>query len=397
VDRAKWAAKSGDDAALYALLRRALAANPELREKTELMKATQQRFEQVDYLDTLKGSVRDWDGGSFPVEGSAPEAKEKWGGPGNLELQGQLVRLDLDLLAAQRDTRARQLVTQVKTAFAQWAWGGSRVALLEQHLKLCQDLESKVQAQVATGAAASADALAASIRTQRFKEELARARDEAGRARSVLLTLANQPEGTKVPAATLPDAPPQPTGDLRPQDAWSRRSELRELALRRERLQTLVKLEQGGSYPALSEGAPGTSNLGLQGTSGAMDLPDHTAGQLGTGPAVSVVRELQLELGALDRATETARLAVRRQLAEARRELDIALRQVAVYRDEVLPGTKRAYEAYLANYARGTGRIFEVLEMEEQILDAGLVLLEARMTALQALARLEDAAARAWW
>jgi outer membrane protein TolC len=128
-----------------------------------------------------------------------------------------------------------------------------------------------------------------------------------------------------------------------------------------------------------------------------MDLPDHTAGQLGTGPSVSVVRELQLELGALDRATETARLAVRRQLAEARRELDIALRQVAVYRDEVLPGTKRAYEAYLANYARGTGRIFEVLEMEEQILDAGLVLLEARMTALQALARLEDAAARAWW
>ncbi|MGM0578055.1 MAG: TolC family protein [Myxococcota bacterium] len=308
--------------------------------------------------------------------------------------------------AWEADTQRQAIALQARVAF--WDWVGARGAE-----RIAEDSEALLQAhrddaadRVDVGTAPRSDLLQAEaeLAAARVRRLRAVATREVAEAR--LRRLLNRPAVEPMhPGATLFDAslesPVPPRGRLLA-TATRRRPEVLALQAIVEAREEQVDLERGARYPSLDLHARvdyANPNPRVFPQEAVFDTTWQAGVALTWRPTDLIGVEHAVEEAGLEvtRAREDLERLLRDlevEIAEARSNLTTALEAVDAARAGVA-AAQESHRARAARYAVGEGTSTEVLEAETTLRDNQLQLLQARIDARRARARLDHAVGRA--
>jgi len=370
----------------YHVLARVFERSPDLAEGEKMAKAAAERFDQVDYLDFLANTVRD-------TTGEPPIGREQVGGPGTIELKTKVVDLDVQIAGKELEARTLAMMAGAKEAFADLAWQNRRKQVLEGQLQNALLLEKLSRTVFKSGTGMAWEVQMAEAKAGEADEKIRFARDEARKASFELAAMAVT-DGTSFSGAPVtPEIRSPAAVDVGIDGVLRRRPEVRAIDLRIERLNTLIALEKNMLFPSLSSGEVGGTTQTLDG-----NMPGDGMGpNLVFGAALSVVKEMETDVDALKAQRKAVELTIQAEVQKEHQGVQTALRQIALYRDKLIPLATRALENARTQYATGMGRFTDVVEAQDALLEMMLMQVEAEKMLWMAAARLEAAAAINLW
>ncbi|MDT8336009.1 MAG: TolC family protein, partial [Desulfurivibrionaceae bacterium] len=248
---------------LSALVRRALAANPDLQAGAARWRVNENRIADANSLDDPRLSlalanypVDTLSDSETPMTGKAVRLTQNFPFPGKLEAKGEIARQQaVWYRQAYRESRL-QVIRQVKDAWYILYLQSRLLAVTERSLELLADFISQSETRYATGKGQQAEILKAQLERSVLLERRLALGQQRDTALATLNTLADRPPASpvKLPAELAPSAFPYSREELQAKAAAQRPlvgayQGLLEQAAARQKLARL------SSYPDFSLGA----------------------------------------------------------------------------------------------------------------------------------------------
>jgi len=368
------AAALGKELTLDAALAAAFERNPALHAAQRELAATIEQYAQVTYVDTIlrqytaflnEAGIRAGMDRNFPF-------------PGTLELKAAVVGHAVEAAQARYEGALRDLVTDVRVAYAEFVYLGRALGSTRDTLRFLEQLEATARGKLAAGTAEKSHVLQTQVEISALENDLvtlAQRRDTVGARLNALLDL---PPASPLaePAPTEPEPFPPALEPLFDR-ALQEQPDVRLAQARADRMATMIELAEKAAYPELAAGFEGSRPRAK---------PDPWFGS----------KEAYLrESREVERAARARVVAVRDHarflVKDAYTQLDTARRLRALYRDVQLSQARQAYDDAAAGYAADRVEFLNVIDALRRwlrfLLDADRALRDYH----EAHARLESA------
>lgn len=374
-----------------------LAGNGRLEAARERLEAARARVEPAAALDdprvTYGVAPGTADGTKTPAGESRGlnqriEIRQRLPWPGKLGLREDVAAFEAQ---AQKDDRAAvrlQLEALAKAAYADWFHVREALAINAASRALVDELRRTAELRYASGLAERGDVLRAESRLQQLRRQRLQLDRRAQQAVATINALLNRAPGATLPRpAAWPAERPLPDIALLQERALEQHPQLAGLNDRIAASNARERLARADFKPDFDVflGYNGLWNnrdkRWLVGVS--INIPiGRSKRNARVDEAVATTRSHRADL--LDR-----RAQLRADIHHAHAAVREALADIALHREELLPLAAETLSAARSEYSSGVGRFLEVIDAEQQQLNAELGLVRARADYLIAMARLE--------
>lgn len=369
--RGDYAASLAKSVTLERILAGAFVRNPDLRAAHRELAATIEQYAQVTYLDTILRqyvsflrTLRTHVGPAVPMD----QVQKRFPFPGTLELKAALVGHAVEAARAKYERVLRDLVTDVRIAYADYAYLGRAIANTQETLRFLGQLDETARGKLAGGRAQKAHVLQAQVEISRLENERITLQQQRETAQARLNTLLDLP-----PPTPLAEPEKAPLGPFPPSlDALYERStkeqpDIQLARARADRMAAMIELAEQATYPELTAGLAYMEDLSHATAGTGRDREPFSQRPrvkpdpwFGTKEAY--LREMrEAERGARAR-TVAARDGTHYRLKEAYVRLDTARRLYELYRDVQLNQAEQAYRDAAAGYAADRVEFLNVID-----------------------------------
>jgi len=289
-----------------------------------------------------------------------------------------------------------RLFFEVQDAYLERYILARSIELTQENVKLLKQLEQAARAQYRVAAAAQGDVIRLQIEIEKLTDHLRSLEDRRRPLTARLNAALNRPTNGDLPwPREIPDHRLDATDEELLALLERENPTLRALQKQIEQQRLSTKLARKAYYPQVTVGVDwiATGEASMPDTPGSGDDP--VIGSLTL--SIPLWREKYdagvREALALRHAAAKERLSAANGLiAEAQSVLyhyRDADRQVALYRDTLIPKARQSLEVSLGAYRSGTGDFLDLLDAERLLLEFQLAAERARAARLQNLARLD--------
>lgn len=288
--------------------------------------------------------------------------------PGTLSARAEAATEQSRATQALLAARERDLVAQVRRAYAEYAGAYHEYRIHLEHIQLTNALIDLSRASYQAGRGTQQDVLKTGLELARVHSELIGLEQRIRSSRALLNALmARSPDSPLGP----PEANVTPRRAGGPGERFDPASRPEIAAGQRNiaaRSQELKAARNAASYPEFMVQAqymymPMEEDPHAYGVMLAMSVPWFNSGRS------EEVRAAEQSLVAERQALKTLNISSQYELADARARTDAALRNHAVLEQQLLPQARRSYEAAVSVYRAGAGSMLDVLDASRTLLD----------------------------
>jgi cobalt-zinc-cadmium efflux system outer membrane protein len=369
--REDFPASLGRSVTLERILAGAFVRNPDLLAAHKELAATIEQYAQVTYLDTILRqyvsflrTLRTQVGPTVPMD----QVQKRFPFPGTLELKAALVGHAVEAARAKYERVLRDLVTDVRIAYADHVYLGSAIANTQETLRYLGQLDETVRGKLAGGRAQKAHVLKTQVEISRLENDLITLRQNRETVQARLNTLLDLPPPTPLAEPEKASMGPFPAS----LDALYERSTKEQPSIllaraRADRMAAMIELAEQATYPELSAGLAYMEDLS-QATAGTgkdrepFSQRPKVKPDPWFGTKEAYLREVrEAERGARARIV-AARDDTRYRLKDAHVQLDTAKRLYELYRDVQLTQAEQAHRDAAAGYAADRVEFLNVID-----------------------------------
>jgi len=286
------------------------------------------------------------------------------------------------------------LFQQVRDGYYEYAYLAQAIRITRENRDLVAALERVARAKYRVGRAGHPDVIRAQVELGKIQNDLASLTDRRGALAARLNALMNRPIGAPIGwPKGIPEAGPLDEGELLTALADAN-PELRALQYEVARRGKALASAKLAYFPDVTVGLDWIQT-------GDAVFPTPDSGQdpvilrfginlpLWRGKLDAGVREAKNRLVAASRAHEDRRNLLAGQVRLTLYRYDDARRQVALYRDTLIPKARQGLKASETGYRAGTVDFLALLDVQQQLLAFELARQRGLATARQRLAELE--------
>lgn len=379
---------------LSALLKIALARNPELTEARERSRAERELAPAAGRRPDPELEYQLW---AAPLDrpyalGDAEMhmlgIRQRFPAPGSLSAQSEAAAARADVARQAERARQQQLVARVRRAFAQYYRADREYRAHVEHATLARQTLELTRAVYQGGRGSQQDILRAELALARLHSDLARVQADRKAAGGLLNTLLARP-------AEAPLGPPADLEDIVPLRA---EQGLKQIEQRPEIVagHDAVRASGKDAEAARAAGLWPSFMVGVQYMyMPPMEQPHHYGVMLSMSvPWLSSrydeqQRAAEAQTAAERSALSSARLAAGYELFEANERLKAARASLGIIERDLLPQAERSFEAAQAAYRGGQGDSLGLFDALNTLLDVRLERERARVSVATALANLD--------
>lgn len=315
--------------------------------------------------------------------------------PGGLQAQRQGAEATAGAAEAAAEAAARGVYAEVAAAYwSLWRLTAQR-GIVAAHLDVIRGLSELNRGRLITGAVGLPAQQQIDLAAARQLDALGGLDAEIDMAKARLRAAIGAPAGLALPVQSAP-----PTIiDARPALAGDRHPAVQAEGLRAQAYDAAAEARRDKAWPTVALGADWiiTGARDVEGLEGdgqdafmlglTVSLPLWQRSYAAEVEAAEALAEGQ-------RAQQRATLDAQQAQGEiARRALDDAARQIALYTDTLIPQAEATHQAVLGAYAAGEAQIAQALLVQRDLLDLRLALIQAQARYATAEARLRSLAA----
>ncbi|MHC5066107.1 MAG: TolC family protein [Planctomycetota bacterium] len=295
----------------------------------------------------------------------------------------------------QAEAKRLEIVRDISVAYYEYAYLAEAIRIQDANLELLRQLEPVVQSRI-QGGAGQGDLLRLQVEVGLLEDELASLR-RVQPAQSARLAAAMSLDTDQVLPLPRLSEPRAVQGEAR---EWLRKAQqnnpkLRELAERMRGGEHALELSKLERYPDLTLGFDylETDSAINSGTRGSGDDPYGVRVMFNlpiwTGRYRAAEREARSSLSAAGHERADYLATLRADIELEAYHLDDAGRQVALYRDSLLPRAREALEVTRTAYRTGSADLLAVIDSERALLGFETSYWRACRDQLQSMARLQ--------
>ncbi len=380
-------------------LQTAIEQNPELQSMRAMTEADRERVREVGQLMDPEITVAydfnpmmyDSQLGRFSVS-----AMQMFPWFGSLEARRDLQRSAADARGAQVSARQLEILRDVKLAWFEIAEVRKQIRITEQTVELVNDLEKLVEARYETGRAGQADILRIQMEEQRLRNRIANLEDQLKAMTARFNELLNRDASAEV---ETPD-------EMISQTVAYEDEQLRNLVRQTNPQFDGIAAERSGAEKqrrlAELDGRPGFGvGVEVMGRDfGPMSMfPDSRESIIGMATVRvplfrsrydSQKRQAGYRIRALDRQEEQTGNRLITELESALEEIRTSERSVILLDEELVPRAEQALRILSEEYATGTARFDELLQIQRELLELEFERIEAIAKQNRAVAKIES-------
>ncbi|MHC5010191.1 MAG: TolC family protein [Planctomycetota bacterium] len=364
-----------EDVTLERLLAGAFVRNPRRRAAHLILAGTIEQYAQVTYLDHIMRQyasfIRDTRtrvGPAIPMD----QVGRRYPSPGTFELKAALVRHAVERARALYEVALRDVVTDVRVAYAQYIYLGRAIENTDVTLIYLRQLESTVRSKLSTGEAEKSHVIQTQVQISQLENDLItlhRKRDTVRANLNALLNLA--PETPLGPAA--PPSPGPFPADLDPLYAAAQEHQPEILAAdaRASMMTTMIELAEQSAYPDLTIGLSFMEDVS-RGTGGSRPARDpfRTRPRVRPDPwfgtKEAYLREAREAVRAARERVRAVRSATALGVKGAWNELETAQRLYDLYAEAQVAQAEQAYRDAASGYAANRVEFLNVVDALRQ-------------------------------
>lgn len=378
-------------------VRHALRRNPELRAAHRAYEAA---VERVPQAETLPDPRLTWVEFTEELQTrTGPHFRrlmlsQTFPWPGVLGLRGDVARHEARAQWSRALALALEVRREVEEAWYELGWLERGLAVHRENLSLLQQLEPVVQRRIETGGLQE-DLLRLQIEIARVEDRIAELEDRRGplRARLAAAVGWNDPDLEATPELEEPTPVPLERRSLQElaleesprlaalSEEVARARNREELAGRRRYPDLTVGVDHLQVGSAVNPGTPGSGDDPFA-VSLSVNLP------IWAGSYAAGEREAAHDLRGAQLSLEDARNELVAEVATVLFRRDDAVRDLALYRDSLLPRARDTHELTLVSYRAGAASVLDLIDSEHLLLDFELMYWNACRDVLQEEARL---------
>jgi len=356
---------------LERLLAGVFVRNPNLLKAQRELAGTIDEYAQVTYLDTIfrqyvsfLRTLNTYVGPPVPMD----QIQKRFPFPGTLELKAAIVRHAVEGAEARYEAALRDVVTDARVSYAQYAYLAQAITITEETLRYLRQLEATVRGKLAAGTAQTSHVLQAQVEISAVENDLVTLRQQRETARARLTALLDLPPTTSLgePASPAP-GPFPPAVDPLYTRALSEQPDIRLAEARADRMAAMIELAEETAYPELSPGLWTMEDVSLAtGGSGKEREPFATKPKVMPDPWFGTKEAYLREAREMERAARSAVAATRDRtlfnVKDAYVQLDTAKRLHELYRDVQISQAEQAYRDAAAGYAADRVEFLNVID-----------------------------------
>ncbi|MHC4342137.1 MAG: TolC family protein [Planctomycetota bacterium] len=369
--RSEFPASLSQRATLDRILAGAFARNPGLQAARKLLAATSEQYAQITYLDNIMRQYVSFQRASNNrVRPAVPmdQVAKRFPFPGTLELKAAIVGHAVEAARAKYEIALRDLVTDIRVAYAGFAFLARAIAITGETLQYLRQLEATALGKLATGAAQKAHVLQTQVEISKLENDVITLRQRRETVRACLNTLLNLPPNTPLaePRPATMEAFP-PSLDALYARASREQPEILLTQARAARMAAMIELAEQATYPDLSPGLAYMEDLShATGGTGRDREPFSTRPKVKPEPwfgnREAYLREMRLaERAARDSVVAAVDHTVYR-VKDAYVQLDTAKRLYELYRDVQIAQAEQAYSDAATGYAADRVEFLNVID-----------------------------------
>ena len=389
-----------EEVTLEQLLAGAFVRNPDLRAASKQLKGTVEQYAQVTYLDTILRQyvsfLRTLDtriGPTVPMD----QVQKRFPFPGTLELKAAIVGHAVEAARAQYEAALRDLVTDVRVAYADYIYLAQAILLTRETLGYLGQLEAEVRGKLGAGLAQKSHVLQTQVEMSKLENDLITLHQGRETVRARLNTLLDLPPNATLGEPAKPEMQEYPR-DIEPLYARAllEQPDIRFATARAARMATVIELAEQATYPELSAGFsymedPSHATMGT----GRDREPFSTRPKVKPDPwfgnKEAYLREVRESERAARAKVTAARDTTLFSVKDAYVQLDTADRLFKLYRDVQISQAEQAYSDAMASYRADRLEFLNVIDSLRLYLRFLLDADRARRDFHQSYARLESA------
>lgn len=397
VQGAQGEAAAGPPLTLQAALTEAVARNPELVALRRQFDVAAARVPQDRFLPAPTFEAQIW---QWPIDTLSPKNANMYmftfgqdiPGFGKRRLREAVAGTDAKLAEADIAVHARQVIDQVKQAYAELFLVRREIEVHHASVDLLRQLADVAQAKYAAGGLSQQDVLKAVLELSRIHDHLIGLEERAGLAEARLNTVLDRPPGAPVgPLETPREGVPLPSADALQQLALEQQPELKVARLAIERADAQLALVREEHKPDFSlRGGyflmPGQRDSWSAGLGVSWPTAPWSRGRLAAREA-----EAMAETAAARARVRRVESALRLAVQEAYVRVRAAERRAALLRTTVLPQSRQTLEVSRIAYQADRTSLLAIIDNERVQLDAEVDYFGALSGLEQARADLERA------
>jgi len=387
----------GPPVSLQSVLQEALEHNPELSALRDQIAVAKQRPAQERGLAPPTAEAQIW---QWPIDSFNPADTNMYmfmvgqdlPGRGKRDARAAVAEKGIALAEADVTIRARQIVNEIKQAYAALFIARKAAEVHLASVELLREIADAAQARYTAGRVSQADVLKPVVELSRLHSDVIMHDQEAGLASARLNMLLNR----------LPETPIGPLEDPREEMLLPASADLQRLAIERqpELQRARLEIERAESELA-SARLERKPDFVVQG--GYMVTPNQTDGVLArvgiTWPNAPWSRgRIDAKIAEQSAAVVTARSReramenlVRLAVQEAYVRLHAAQERASLLRTTILPQSRQAFDVSRVAYQSDRADFSTILDSERALLDSRLEYFRALADFTQAMADLERA------
>lgn len=384
----------------------ALLRNPGIKAAENRLRGALEAFTQVSALDEIlrrySGFTEGLMPGVGPMKGKEP-MKIKFPFPGVTALKGEIVSREVSAERENLEVARRDVITAIRMTYWNMVYVTNAVRIVSEMLELLKQLDAVAQSRYETGKTNYQDVIKVRINYKILQEDLSTLREQRHNLDSKIKEILNLPPGVAIgtpqigtPAASIPKL------ENLYEIARDRRQELRRLRDRIAKMDLMIAMAETMIVP------PYSLNFSLyedeainQVGSVASKDPFSVTSEASSGAGLpkmpwygiedAYIRETRQKLYALNEELAKAEAATDNMIREAWFKLDLARREMTLYKD-VVELSKSALDVSTRGYVAGNVAFADVIGSYTIWLKANLTLERKRSDFGIAWANLEQAA-----
>ncbi len=383
---------------LPAVLRVALAKNPELTEARERVRAAREAAPAASRLPDPEFEYQLWAQPiAHPVSFDETQMhmfglRQTFPAPGSLSARSEAASAQAKVLVQAGRAREQDLVARVRRAYAEYYRADREYRIHLDHIRLAQQALDMARAAYQGGRGAQQDVLRAAVELSRMHNDVAGVDRDRRTARGLLNTLMARP-------AEAPLGPPAP---IRADKVQLRADELMRLASERRpeiaAAQSAIRARESELDAARATGRWPSFMVGVQ----YMYMPmEEETQNYGVTLGMSLpwlnprygeeVRAAEARVAAERSALSSVRYAARYEAYESAERLKAARESLAIIERDLLPQAQHSFESAQAVYRGGQADSLSLFDALRSLLDVKLERERALLRIETALADMERA------
>ena len=395
--QAFWAETSYPELQQYIQI--AIRQNPELQSLRSMVDADRERVREAGLLMDPEISVAydfnpmmsDSYLGRFSIS-----AMQMFPWFGSLDARRELQQSSAEASRAQVSARQLEILRDLKIIWLDIAELREQIRITEETIEFVQDLEKMVEVRYETGRAGQAELLRIQMEEQRLHNRIANLEDRLNPFKARFNELLNRDADADVDTAD----------ELHSRPLLTSEEEIRSLILQQHPQFDLISAERTAAGQQLRlaklDGRP-SFGIGLEVMGrdfGPMSMfPDAKESIIGMAVVRvplfrsrydSQKRQANFRLNALDHQQELAENSLLAELEEVSEEIRSAERSLIMFDDELVPRARQALTIMSEEYATGTIRFDELLQLHRELLDLEFERIETVVKQNKAVAKIES-------